>query len=326
MWDVLEEKMGTKKVNLLIYGLSVIDGQNKRVLLNDVQDGKSLICCLEEYVNSRIKKYSADASRDTLFQFEQVSSETIRNDAGQDEYIVLYGRVKTGEYGIESELVDVDTKAVTKRTSKQADMMPFGFCIAIPAGDVDSGVIVLQTMGVYGMKLSLQRQMEKCIADLNPNLQLLFRRIAPKEYIDRFFEHGVLNKIRMIRYEIPEDESEKIGINYGVRQTKEERIIHKPIGFRERKKKEIQEWFAGQRSYTEIIEIEGFEYDDLKLEFSLGEGDKTLNLRELNNIVVNEDITSKVMQAGGHPIYEKLKPIMRDTAKKYLMSMGILVE
>lgn len=81
--------MGTKKVNLLIYGLSVIDDKNKRVLLTDVHDSKSLICCLEEYVNSRITKYSTDSSRDTLFQFEQVSSETIKNDAGQDEYTVL---------------------------------------------------------------------------------------------------------------------------------------------------------------------------------------------------------------------------------------------
>lgn len=318
--------MGKKKINLLIYGLSIIDEQNNKVLLENIYDNKSLIYYVQEYINNRISKYTADSTRDILFQFEQVDSEIVRNKAGQIEFTVLYGRVKTGEYGIESELVDVDTKAITKKTSKQADMMPFGFCIAIPAGKVTSGIIVLQTMGVYGMKLSLQRHLEKCIADTDPSLQLLFRTIAPKAYIEQFFKQGMLKKIRMIRYEIPQDESEKIGINYGVKQTKEERIIHKPIGFRERKKKEIQEWLAGQRSHTEIIEIEGFEYDDLKLEFSLGEGDKTLNLRELNNIVVNEDITKRVMLSGGHPIYNKLKVLMRETAKKYLVNMGFLGE
>lgn len=322
----MEEKMGKKRINLMIYGLSVIDEKNNRVFLDNVIDNKSLICCVEEYINNHISKYTTDSSRDTLFQFEQVNSEVIKNEVGQDEYTVLYGRVKTGEYGIESELVDVDTKIITKRTSKQADMMPFGFCIAIPAGQVNSGVIILQTMGVYGMKLSLQRHLEKCMADLNPGLRLILRTIAPKEYIEQYFKHGILKKIRMIRYEIPQDESNKLGINYGVKQTKEERVIHRPIGFIERRKKEIQELLAGQRSYTELIEIEGFEYDDLKLEFSLGEGDKTLNLRDLNNIVVNEDITSQVMQAGGHPIYDKLKPIMRDTARDFLVSMGFLVD
>ena len=62
----------------------------------------------------------------------------------------------------------------------------------------------------------------------------------------------------------------------------------------QRKKKELEEWFAGQRSYTNLIEIDGFEYDDIKLEFALGNGNKTLNLREISSVVVSEDITDKV--------------------------------
>ena len=155
---------------------------------------------------------------------------------------------------------------------------------------------------------------------------LTMRAIAPKEYIDRYFKKGTLRKIRMIRYEIPEDESNKMGINYGVKQTKEERIIHRPSGFMERKKREFQEWFSGQRSYTEIMEIEGFEYDDLKLEFSLENTNKTFNLADMNSLVVNEDITKKVRQKGGHPVYDSLKPIMRETAIEYLKGMGLLTE
>ena len=92
----------------------------------------------------------------------------------------------------------------------------------------------------------------------------------------------------------------------------------------DRKKKEFQEWFSGQRSYTDIIEIEGFEYDDLKLEFSLEHTNKTFNLANMNSLVVNEDITEKVRQKGGHPVYDSLKPIMRDTAEEYLKGMGLL--
>lgn len=164
----------------------------------------------------------------------------MKNADGQKRYEILYGRVKTGEYGIESELVDVQTGDVTNRTPNQADMMPFGFCIAVPLGEINSAVIILQTMGVYGMKMSLQYHLQKCFTDLSPDLRLLFRPIAPKEYIDRYFNNGVLNKIRMIRYEIPEDESNKLEINYGVKQTKEERIIHKPLGFMERKRKNFK--------------------------------------------------------------------------------------
>lgn len=58
----------------------------------------------------------------------------------------------------------------------------------------------------------------------------------PKQYVQRYLEKGILQKISMTRFEIPEDETERIGVNYGVEQTYEERIIHKPIGFLERKK------------------------------------------------------------------------------------------
>ena len=316
--------MAKKKISLVIYGLSVIDGENKRVNLNRLIDKKSLIDCLEEYIKNNILQYSDDISKDTLFQFEQIESELIKNEKGQDEYRILYGRVKTGEYGIESELVNVRTREITKRSAEQADMMPFGFCIAVPAGIVNSAVIILQTMGAYGMKLSLQNHFQKCMINVCPQFHLSMRTIAPKEYIDRYFNNGILKKIRMIRYEIPEDESDKIGINYGVKHTKEERIIHKPLGFMERKKREMQEWFSGQRSYTDIIEIEGFEYDDLKLEFSVGDTDKTFNLRDMNSLVVNEDITKRVKQDGGHPVYKSLKPIMKETAREYLKGMGLV--
>lgn len=317
--------MAKKKISLIIYGLSIIDGENKRRNLNALIDNKSMIDCIEEYIRNNMLSYSNDETKDTLFQFERVETEIIKNGEGQKEYQIIYGRVKTGEYGIESELVNVRTGEITKRSTDQADMMPFGFCIAVPAGQINNAVIILQTMGAYGMKLSLQRHLQKCLTDICTDFHLSMRAIAPKEYVDRYFNNGILKKIKMIRYEIPEEESNRIGINYGVKQTKEERIIHKPLGFLERKKKEMQEWFSGQRSYTDIIEIEGFEYDDLKLEFSLGDTDKTFNLRDMNNLIVNEDITKKVNQDGGHPIYESLKPVMQDTAKEYLKGMGLLV-
>ena len=325
-WKVCvgEEAMSSKKISLVIYGLSILNAESQRVYLDRVINEKGLITIVEDYIKNNISQYSRDTSKETLFKFEQVDTEIVKNSEDQEAYRILYGRVKTGEYGIESELVDVQTGVVTNRTTNQADMMPFGFCIAVPSGQVNSAIIILQTMGIYGMKMSLQHHLQKCLTDQSPELQLLLRAVAPKEYIDRYFNHGVLKKIHMIRYEIPEDESNRIGINYGVRQTKEERIIHKPLGFMERKRKMFEEWFAGQRSYTDLIEIEGFDYDDLKLEFSLGETDKTFNLKDMNSLVVNEDITKKVKQKGGHPVYDSLKPIMKETAQDYLKGMGFL--
>ncbi len=314
-----------KKINLVIYGLSVLDNNNKRLNLNAIIHGNSLIEIIKEYIDKNKSNYTNDFEKELIFQFDQYESEVVYNDKSKEEYEILCGRVKTGEYGIESELVNILTGDVYARKAEQADLMPFGFCIAVPRGDVTHAVILLQTMGVYGMKVSLQNHLQKCLMDLNPDFRISFKAIAPKEYIDRYFYKGILKRIRMIRYEILQDVSERMGINYGVKQTKEERIIHKPLGFMERNKKKFQDWRAGQCSYTEIVEMDGYEYDDLKLEFSLNGTDKTFNLKNMDALVVNEDITKKVVQSGGHPVFSSLVPIMKQTAREYLVGMGLLI-
>lgn len=315
-----------KKISLVIYGLSVLDENNNRIILNNVSDGRSLLVIVKEYAERHMKKYVNDPSKEVLFIFDKIEKQIINNAEGQKEFEVLFGRVKTGEYGIESELVDIRTGDVYNKTREQADMMPFGFCIAVPEGDVDSAVIILQTMGNFGMKISLQKHLQRCLTNINPKFRISFKTIAPKAYIDRYFNNGVLQKIRLIRYEIPEDVSNRIGINYGVKQTKEERIIHKPLGFLEMNQKKFQEWRTGQRSYTDIVEVDGYEYDDLKLEFKLGNTNKTFNLRDMDSLVVNEDITSEVTQTGGHPVFASMTPIMKRIAREYLIGMGLIVE
>lgn len=315
-----------KKISLVIYGLSVLDEKNNRIILNNVSDGRSLLVIVKEYAERHMKRYMNDQSKEVLFIFDKIEKQIINNTEGQKEFEALFGRVKTGEYGIESELVDIRTGDVYNKTKEQADMIPFGFCIAVPEGDVDSAVIILQTMGNLGMKISLQKHLQRCLTNINPKFRISFKTIAPKAYIDRYFNNGVLQKIRLIRYEIPEDVSNRIGINYGVKQTKEERIIHKPLGFLEMNQKKFQEWRTGQRSYTEIVEVDGYEYDDLKLEFKLGNTNKTFNLRDMDSLVVNEDITSEVTQAGGHPVFTSLTPIMKRIAREYLIGMGLIVE
>ncbi len=314
-----------KKIKLTIYGLSVFDNNDNRLNLNNMGNGKSFIKIVENYIDMNKAKYSNDPEKELIFQFDQFESEVVCNENSQEDYEVLCGRVKTGEYGIESELVNILTGETYSRKSEEADMLPFGFCIAVPRGDITHAVIILQTMGVYGMKVSLQKHLQKCLTDLDPDYKISFKAIAPKEYIDRYFYKGVLKKIRLIRYEIPQNISERMGINYGVKQTKEERVIHKPLGFMERNKKKFQEWRTGQRTYAQIIEMDGYEYDDLKLEFSLEGTDKTFDLKNMDSLVVNEDVTKKVLQSGGNPIFSSLVPIMKNTARDYLVGMGLLV-
>lgn len=313
-----------KKVGLSVYSLSVFDGSGK-IELHNVLPGKSFLDLLFEYTGIQKKKLTDDRDRESVFSFDEVIKEDALAEDGKKEYTILYGRVKTGDYGIESELVDVTDGSVYERSANQADLLPFGFCIAVPEGEVNKGIIILQTIGNMGMKMALQRRLQECIVSYNSGYNMLWGQVLPKVYIDKFFKQGALQKIRMIRYEIPEDVSNRIGINFGVKQTREERIICKPIGFMERKAKEIGEWAKGQRSCTKIIEIEDFEYDDLKLEFQLGRTNKVISLKDTTGLRVSEDITDKVDTQGGNPEFNSLKEVMNESAREYLIGIGLLV-
>lgn len=312
-----------KKVGLSIYGISVLGNHNKKELHN-LSGGKSFLDIFQEFAERNKDKLSSDPDKESVFVFEKIEREVIKRDE-QNELEVLYGRVKTGEYGIESELVNIKDGSIYERTPDQADILPFGFCIAIPFGNVEKGVILLQSIGNLGMKMALQKKTQECLGGLEENMGVLWGQILPKAYLEKFFKKGILQKIRMIRYEIPEDVSERIGINYGVKQTREERVICKPIGFLERKQRELTEWRTGQRSCTKIIEIDDYEYDDLKLEFQLGNTHKVISLKDTTGLRVTEDITDRVEILKGNPEFESLKSVMKESARGYLIEMGLLV-
>lgn len=310
-----------KKIGLSIYSIGVVAG-DKYVELHKIIDNKSFIDILYDYAMLHKKIPSNDPGREAIFYFDQIEKEEIFDNEQKKQFTILYGVVKTGEYGIESELMDIVDGTVYSRSTTQADLLPFGFCIAVAEGEISKGIILLQTTGNFSMKTMLQKKIQECFD--NTDYGVLWGHIVPKAYIDRFFQKGELQKIRMIRYEIPEDVSNRIGINCGVSQTREERVIYKPVGFLERKKKEIYEWKQGQRSCTQIIELNDFEYDDLKFEFKMGKSNKVLSLKDTTDIRVKEDITDLVILHGGNPQFNSLKVIMRETAKEYLQEMGFL--
>lgn len=140
-----------KRIGLSIYAFSLWKSDG-RLELHNVHDGKSFLELVEKYASDNINKFSDDKTKEVVFTFDKVESKEIVDEKGMKEFDILYGSVKTGEYGTESELVDVKDGTVTERKESQADVLPFGYCIAVAKGEVDKGVIILQTTGNFGMK------------------------------------------------------------------------------------------------------------------------------------------------------------------------------
>ena len=206
----------------------------------------------------------------------------------------------------------------------EAEVMPFYFSIAIPRGDTNRGLLILQNHGVYGIKSVFSDFLDNYLRDINDDYRLVIGTIAPREYIDRFLNEGILQKIRFIRYNIPNDIAEQIGINNGVDTSFEEYIINKPIGFIRTKGRALIECINGQRYVNNLVEIDNFEYDNIKLEFKLGRKTKVIDLSNIDKLVLNEDITDRVDLIGGHPTHVTIMPVIVETLNLYMECMGII--
>lgn len=315
-----------RMIGLTAYGICVKNKEdNLKLEIHDV-NGKELIEIVNDAIETEKSKYETDENNESVFCYDASEIENVYDTDGREIFKILYVRVKTGEYGIETEIVDTRTGRVShNRTPQEADVMPFGFAICIPADEADNGILILQSSGRNGIKFVLNKHLNKIIKQTNADYRLEMSIVVPRVILNRFFEHGILKAIHFIQYEIPEDDSERLGINHS-EETKMDVTIRKPLGFIQNKARELGEWRRGERAFSDIVQIEGFEYDELKMDFKLGNSLKTINLSNIDNLQMVEDITDKVNLEGGHPTFDSLKVQMKQIGKEYLIAKGLIIE
>lgn len=202
--------------------------------------------------------------------------------------------------------------------------MPFGCCIIVPAGKYTEGIILLQSLGRNGISTIIKRKIDKEIKNIDPNLRLVMDPIVPKAYMERFLQDGVLKTVRFIQYGIEDDDAEQLGINRGTKEIIQERVLRKPTGFIRNNYEKIMNCIAGNITYSEIVQLEDFEIDDLKMEFQIGNRVKTISMKGLDRIVFNEDITEDVIMENGHPTFASLCRVMKEIGESYLRIRGFI--
>lgn len=297
---------------------------NQNYELNSFENN-GFISTFKNFINQNIKQYETHEDLEKIFKFEDCKDDTYRdNKIPMFKYI--FGKIKTGSYGLEAEIIDSLTGSVNyNKNMNDAEVMPFFFLIAIPTGDKTRGVVVLQTNGIYGIKKLFEKIVGDYLKSVNLNYRLILGNIAPKAYIERHLTEGILQKIRFIRYNIPNDRCNVLGINNGVEESYEEYTVHKPLGLIGKFGDNIRQVVRGQRLVNNIIQIGDFDYDNVKLEFKLGRKIKTINLNNIDKLVLAEDITDSVDLIGGHPTTGSIEPIMVETSAGYLEEMGLII-
>ena len=308
-----------KLVGLTAYGIEIRNEEHNNFELHNIY-GVSLLDHFYGIANAAIDEYNRDRTTENIFAYNDVDFQTVRNDAEQDVYQILYLRIKTGDYGEESEIVNSETGEITHNKSvEEADVLPFGCCVIVPCGEYTEGIVLVQSLGRNGITGIIKKKFNEYVRQLDGQLRAVLNPIVPRGYMERLLTHGVLKSIRLISYGIPDDAADRYGVDRGTSKVIRERVIRKPIGFVHNKYNQIMECVRGERAYNSIVELDDFEIDDFKMEFSVGKRDKTISL-----LVVNEDITNLVVIENGHPTFESLCMVMQETGEEYLRAKGAI--
>lgn len=313
-----------KLIGVTAYGISVRSEKHHDLELHNL-NGTPLLDYFHSIAESAVDEYDKDLALENIFAYNFVDFQTIKNVTGQKIYDILYLRIKTGDYGEESEIVDSDTGETTHTKSvDEADVMPFGCCLIVPCGKHTEGIVLAQSLGRNGITSIIKKKFNEYIRQLDNQLRVVLNPIVPRQYMERLLSEGVLKTIRLISYGIPDDDADRYGVDRGASKVIRERVIRKPTGFIRNKYEQIMECFRGQRAYDSIIELDDFEIDDLKMEFSLGKRNKTISMRGLDDLVINEDITDDVIVENGHPKFDSLCKVMTEIGEEYLRARGAI--
>lgn len=210
-----------------------------------------------------------------------------------DTYRAVAFTVKSGAYGIESDMTNRHTMEVSyHRTADEADVKAFRFIVYIPKDtedvSVNKGIFVFQSIATFGIKTITVDNMKGFFSPKGITLET--RSVSVETFLRKLIEQGALNKITFIKNRISPNPSDNILISTG----REEKSYYKP--------RLHQEWLdkilnvfknADRNGVVEIPDDEDF--DDLSIQFKLGKSSRTVRLKNLDRLSIVEDIPENIM-------------------------------
>ena len=250
-----------------------------------------------------------------IFQYpvEEEQHEEKAKNVKKDLKSTVSGFVDAGDYGIVSILKNIVTNRKRHRTKDDCELLRYFFYIEFRAGQ-DEALLVIQRQGTHGTLTNLTKSLSGYLeADDNDyKYTLSVNPIATEESIKKALGGGI-KKLRYIKTEVPKDVANDLHLNDNEQRFGSMELV---INTRREESFSLPEWvsdFLGGTSKKQYLEINGVEYDDMKLEVDVDGRTKTMQLNELterfrSTFSINENV--EFDQESGMPTYESL---MRQT-------------
>lgn len=307
----------TQSIALVPYSVRVrVKRDDEYLPLDAIEVGDNnfdFITFLDGYLNDRTENICIDEERQQSIEVESHTRTQRR----------ISGILKGGTFGYEAELKNVETGEIKTREVEDCELLPFYFRFEHRRHQT-SGLLLLQRFGVHGVKSGFQADVTTMLREIDEDLVLQINPLVTDQEITRLLGGG-LKKIRYLRYTVPADAAEDLCLEDNevehcemetVIKAKRDRFLSIPAWVRD---------LANDRAPAgDVVEIDGVEFDDVKIVISDGGKMRTLSVNDVRKFRMSIDVTEDVDidDETGQPTFDSVDTVAREIIPELRTAIG----
>lgn len=233
------------------------------------------------------------------------SSRKIRIVSAKEVKRSVDGLLEIGHFGYGSSLRDVKTGNENyRRKISDAEMIPLYYCMWIPKSGT-RGVLALQYFGEVGAKSCFQELLTSRFEKKYKDYSLRIRKLVSEAVIRKALEKAPIAKLRFIQHGVAKDIADAYAGNRLDPKTAHVELVikvKKTVSIGQGARDRIMQVLQGKRKLDSVLELDGFEYQELKAEVELAGRIRTIRIGKPDGMTSKIDVTDSVeVDADGHP-------------------------
>jgi hypothetical protein len=305
-----------RSITISPYALRIMDtsdGSSRR--LDRLPGNIDLIQLLDAYLSLRVHEKSVNNRTEHALKVllhERRSAHSID------------GILQAGAFGYGAEIEHLsNARRRFRRTIEDCEYLPFYLLLSTRPGH-NEALLILQRYGIFGTKSILRDDLATYIEEALPDSRLSINPIISDEYLNDIIG-GQIKSLTCIRYNVPQDIADDLGLED---HEEDAASIEMKIKAKRDHFLDIPGWMRdvvhGWQRQGRMIEVNGVEYNDVKLQIDVGGGKlKTIKLSDLRNVRMRIDISEELLiGSDGHPTIDSLRRVVPEYASGFASAIG----
>jgi hypothetical protein len=312
-----EDARLSSTIQLSTYVLQFKDRETGEFIeLNNIL-GNDFLDLFQEYLDDRSSEAHDDEERQQLLRCDQYERADDRTIAGIFE---------SGEYGFAADLYNVVNQATAyHREPSDAELLPFYFLVSVPDNE-QRAVLVLQRFRQYGVRSAMWSDLVDYMQSYRQDFVISLEPLVPAGVVEQIQESEDIKSVRFIKFSLPSDIADELDPEHQLEEedgvleltVKANRGSHLPAITK------VTDWLRGGRELGEVIQLQGVEYDQVKVQVDIAGKTRTVDISDFGRIRGQIDVTGQVdVDASGHPTYDSIDEAARDILEDMQQQLGM---